>query len=99
MYEYRTSLEQYTENNGDCNEHLSCPDNMEVGVCQFLKNSAKSVKCAIFFLQSHGVFAEGIAGGVKRFGRGGGGGGERDSAYNFMPKPKLNLQVNSMECR
>jgi len=44
------------------------------------------------------VFAEGIAGGVKRrFGGGGGGGGERDSA--FIPRPKLNLQVNSMECR
>jgi len=46
------------------------------------------------------VFADGIAGGVKRrFGGGGGGGGERDSAHNFIPKPKLNLQVNSMECR
>jgi len=102
VYEYRTSLEQYTENNGDCNEHLSCPDNMVVGVYQTFKNSAKSVKCVIFFLQSHGVFAEGIAGGVKRrFGGGGGGlgGGERDSASNFIPKPKLNLQVNSMECR
>lgn len=49
------------------------------------------------FLQSHGVFAEGISGGVKR--RFGGGGGERDSACNFIPKPKLNLQVNSIECR
>ena len=73
---------------------------MVVGVCQAFKNSAKSVKCVIFFLQSHGVFAEGIAGGVKRrFGGGGGGGDERDSAYNFIPKPKLNLQVNSIKCR
>ena len=95
MYEYRTSLEQYTENNGDCNGCVSCPDYMVVGVCQAFKNSAKSVKCVIFFLQSHGLFAEGIAGGVKR--RFGGGGGERDSANNFIPKPKLNLQVNSME--
>jgi len=82
------------------NEHLSCPDNMVDGDCQVFKNSAKSLKCVIFFLQSHGVFADGIAGGVKRrFGGGGGGGGERDSAHNFIPKPKLNLQVNSMECR
>jgi len=52
-------------------------------------------------LQSHGVFAEGIAGGVKRrFGGGGGlSGGEQDSASNFIQKPELNLQVNSMECR
>jgi hypothetical protein len=70
---------------------------MVVGVCQGFKNSAKSVKCVILFLQSHGVFAEGIAGGVKK--RFGGGGGERDSACTFIPKPKLNLQVNSMECR
>jgi hypothetical protein len=69
---------------------------MVVGICNALKNSAKSVMCVIFVLQSHGVFAEGIAGGVKR--RHGGGGGERDAAYNFVPKPKLNLQVNSMKC-
>jgi hypothetical protein len=43
------------------------------------------------------VFAEGIAGAAKkRYGGGGGGGGERDSA-NFIPKPKLNLQVISMK--
>jgi hypothetical protein len=41
------------------------------------------------------VFAEGIAGGVKkRYGRGG---QEQDSANNFIPKPKLNLQVNQYE--
>lgn len=72
---------------------------MVVGVCEAFKNRAKAVKCVIFFLQSHGVFAEGISGGVKRRFGGGGGGGERDSAYNFIPKPKLNLQVNSKECR
>jgi hypothetical protein len=44
------------------------------------------------------VFAEGIAGAVnKRYGGRGGGGGERDSANDFIPKPKLNLQVISMK--
>jgi hypothetical protein len=68
---------------------------MVVGICQALKNSAKCVIYVIFFLQSHGVFAEGIAGGLKK--RYGGGGGERDSACNFIPKPKLNLQVINMK--
>jgi hypothetical protein len=41
------------------------------------------------------VFAEGISGSVKRrYGGGGGEGDERESAKNFIPKPKLNLQVN-----
>ena len=45
---------------------------MVVRVCQVFKYSAKSVKCVIFFLQSHRVFVNGIAGGVKRrFGGGG----------------------------
>jgi hypothetical protein len=39
------------------------------------------------------VFAEGISGSVKRR-YGGGEGDERESAKNFIPKPKLNLQVN-----
>lgn len=39
------------------------------------------------------MFAEGIAGTLKKR-SGGGGGGEQDSAKNFIPKPKLNLQVN-----
>jgi hypothetical protein len=41
------------------------------------------------------VFAEGIAGAVKKR-YGGRGGGERDTANNFITKPKLNLQVISV---
>jgi hypothetical protein len=38
------------------------------------------------------VFAEGIAGAVKKR-YGGRGGGELETANNSIPKPKLNLQV------
>ncbi|XP_021932147.1 DNA-directed RNA polymerase III subunit RPC4 isoform X2 [Zootermopsis nevadensis] len=43
-------------------------------------------------IQSNGVFAEGIAGTIKK--RFGGVAGEQDSTKNFIPKPKLNLQHN-----
>lgn len=47
------------------------------------------------FIQSGGVFSEGVAGKTKVSGGrggGGGGGGDRDPSNNFIQKPKLNLQ-------
>lgn len=42
------------------------------------------------------VFGEGIADGMKRrsYGSYGGGSGDGKGESKFMPKPKLNLQVN-----
>jgi hypothetical protein len=66
------------------------------GFCQARIKGISFVTFIAFLLQSSGVFSEGIAGTIKkRYGGGGGGGGEQDSA-NFIPKPKLNLQVNKM---
>jgi hypothetical protein len=66
-----------------------------IAACQAQIKGTNSMPCIISLLQSSGVFSEGIAGAVKKRYGGGGGGGERGSANNFIPKPKLNLQVIS----
>jgi hypothetical protein len=88
------------ENAGDHNDNFGFHSSLVLMICQALIKGANSILCIVSLLQSSGVFAEGIAGAAKKRygggGGGGGGGGERDSA-NFIPKPKLNLQVISMK--
>lgn len=65
---------------------------MLCSIAAWCTDFVNSIQCIVSLLQSSGVFAEGIAGAVKKR-YGGRGGGELETANNSIPKPKLNLQV------